>query len=79
MMIEYSVLHALLGNVSLASVIADKVKPSRNTLPNALHEFGQQRLDLCTTIWPDPRTRWPRRALLRRVYSQTLAMTPPGP
>jgi Domain of unknown function (DUF4177) len=57
MTIEYLVLQALLEQGPFASVRADKVKQSWDTLQDALDELGQQGWDLCTTIYGPTRER----------------------
>jgi len=57
MTIEYLVLQALPEQGPFASVRADKVKQSWDTLQNALDELGQQGWDLCTTIYGPTRER----------------------
>jgi hypothetical protein len=50
MTIEYLVRQTLPEKGAFASVIADKVKQSWETLQDALDELGQPGWDLCTTI-----------------------------
>ena len=57
MTIEYLVLQALPEQGPFASVRADKVKQSWDTLQDALDELGQQGWDLCITIYGPTRER----------------------